>query len=253
MKIVHRLRKWARFLLIAAPAIFTGAHLSGQCEPDTINCEDIGTPGQFCPLKLPHAGVNVFYDETVTVIPPGVFVIEGIQMTILHIRIDSVTNMPAGIDYAPNADIFYPDTAYCIQLYGTPTEVGVDTFSIYITAMVDIFGGLEYQVVDDSSIVLRVVEALGSDPKKAEEFNLRQNVPNPFSDFTRLAYYSTTEQGIELSVYSMLGVLVHREFEVATPGEHHFNFDGRNLKPGIYLYNVASEEAYFTGKLIKSR
>jgi hypothetical protein len=250
---IHPLRKWAGFPLIAALAIFTGAQLSGQCMPDTINCEDIGNPGQFCPLKLPHAGVNVFYDETVTVIPPGVFVIEGIQMTILHIRIDSVKNMPPGIDYAPNADIFYPDTAYCIQLNGTPTEVGVDTFSIYITAMVDIFGGLEYQVVDDSSIVLRVVEALGNDPKKMEEFNLRQNVPNPFSEFTRLPYYSPSEQRIELRVYSMLGVLVHRELEVATPGEHNFSFDGRKLEPGIYLYSVASEEAYFTGKFIKSR
>lgn len=227
--------------------------VSAQCEPDTVNCEDIGTPGQFCPLILPHAGLNVLYDETVTVIPPGAFEFEGVSLNILHIRIDSVKNMPAGIDYYPNADIFFPDTAYCIQLTGTPTEVGVDTLAIYITALVDILGGLEYQVVDDSSVVLKVVEVLGSDPKTVTEFKVSQNVPNPFSDFTRLGYYSPSEERVELCVYNILGVRVHQEFEIVAPGEHNFGFDGRNLEPGIYLFSVASSEAYFTGKFIKSR
>ena len=110
--------------------------LIAQCEPDTANCEDIGDPGQFCPLNLPQAGLNVLYDETVTVIPPGAFVFEGIQLNILHIKIDSVKNMPPGIDYYPNADILFPDRAYCIQLTGNPTEIGVDTLAIYITAWV---------------------------------------------------------------------------------------------------------------------
>lgn len=245
-----------RAAILLATMIFgllISMQLSAQCDPDTVNCEDIGNPGQFCPLKLPHAGLNVLYDETVTVIPPGAFVFEGVQLNILHIRIDSVKNMPPGIDYYPNADILYPDTAYCIQLTGTPTEVGVDTLDIYITALVDILGGLEYQVVDDSSVVLKVVEVLGSDPKMVTEFKVSQNVPNPFSDFTRLGYYSPSEERVELCVYNILGVRVHQEIEIVAPGEHNFGFDGGNLEPGIYLFSVASSEAYFTGKFIKSR
>jgi len=245
-----------RIVLLSATLVFgtlISIQLSAQCAPDTVNCEDIGDPGQFCPLKLPHAGLNVLYDETVTVIPPGTYMFGQTQLTILHIRIDSVKNMPPGIDYFPNADIMYPDTAYCIQLTGTPTEVGVDTFNIYITAMVDILGGIEYQVVDDSSIVLRVVEVLGTDPKQITEFKVNPNVPNPFSDFTRMAYFSPSEERVELCVYNILGVRVHQETEIVAPGEHHFAFDGRNLEPGIYLYSVASSDAWFTGKLIKSR
>jgi hypothetical protein len=253
MRQSSRLEKLIRLLLILAVVTFPELQLSGQCEPDTVNCEDIGDPGQFCPLKLPHAGLNVLYDETVTVIPPGAYVFGQTQLTILHIRIDSVKNMPPGIDYFPNANILYPDTAYCIQLTGTPTEVGVDTFTIYITAMVDILGGIEYQVVDDSSIVITVVEVLGTDPKQMTEFKVNPNVPNPFSDFTRLAYYSPSEQRIELNVYNMLGVLVHQEFEIVAPGEHNFGFDGRELEPGIYLYSVTASDAYYTGKLIKTR
>lgn len=245
-----------RIMLLSATLVFgffISIQVSAQCEPDTVNCEDIGDPGQFCPLKLPPAGLNVLYDETVTVIPPGTYMFGQTQLTILHIRIDSVKNMPPGIDYFPNADILYPDTAYCIQLTGTPTEVGVDTFYIYITAMVDILGGIEYQVVDDSSIVLRVVEVLGTDPHQITEFKVNQNVPNPFSDFTRMAYYSPSEERVELCVYNILGVRVHQESDIVAPGEHHFAFDGRNLEPGIYLYSIASSDAWFTGKLIKSR
>jgi hypothetical protein len=245
-----------RIVLLSATLVFgilISLQVSAQCEPDTVTCEDIGDPGQFCPLKLPHAGLNVLYDETVTVIPPGTYMFGQTQLTILYIRIDSVKNMPPGIDYFPNADILYPDTAYCIQLTGTPTEVGVDTFKIYITALVDILGGIEYQVVDDSSIVLRVVEVLGTDPRQITEFKVTQNVPNPFSDFTRMAYYTPSEERVELCVYNILGLRVHQESEMVPPGEHHFAFDGRNLEPGIYLYSVASRDAWFTGKLIKSR
>ena len=245
-----------RTALLSATLVFgffISMQVSAQCEPDTINCEDIGDPGQFCPLHLPHAGLNVLYDETITVIPPGSFAFEGIQLTIIHIRIDSVKNMPPGIDYFPNADILYPDTAYCIQLSGTPTEVGVDTLSIYITALVDILGGIEYQVVDDTSVSITVVEVLGSEPLKNTGFHISQNVPNPFSDFTRMAYYSPSEDRVELCVYNVLGARVHQEFEIVTPGEHHFDFDGRNLEPGIYLYRVKCSDAWFTGKLIKSR
>jgi hypothetical protein len=245
-----------RFLLILVSLIaglLLTAQLSAQCVPDTANCEDIGDPGQFCPLDLPRAGLNVLYDETVTVIPPGAFVFEGIQLNILHIKIDSVKNMPPGIDYYPNADILFPDTAYCIQLTGTPTEIGVDTLAIYITALVDILGGIEYQVVDDSSVVITVVEGLGIEPDKITEFQVFHNVPNPFSEVTRLSYYTPIQGKVELSIYNILGVLVHQETELAAPGKHHFNFNGSELQPGTYLYRVETGEDYFSGKFMKSR
>ncbi|MEA3462977.1 MAG: T9SS type A sorting domain-containing protein [Bacteroidota bacterium] len=232
--------------------IFNTLLLSGQCVPDTVNCIDIDNPGEICPLILPVAELDSLYDETVTVIPPGSFLFGETQLNILHIRIDSVKNMPPGIDYFPNADILYPDTAYCIQLTGTPTEVGVDTLAIYITAMVDILEGVEYQVVDDTSLVLKVVEVLGTDPYKVTEFQVFQNVPNPFSDITRLACYSPVSDRIELRVYNMLGVQVYQETDHVVPGEHYFKFDGSELQGGTYFYQVKTSETYYTGKLIKS-
>lgn len=249
----YRFKHRASILIILALAIFSGTKLSAQCIPDTANCKDIGNPGEFCPLDLPLAVVNVLYDEVVTVIPPGTFKIQESEVTILHIKIDSVKNMPPGIDYFPNADILYPDTAYCIQLTGTPTQAGEFTFAIYITAMVDLYGGIEAQVVDDSSIVITVQETAGIDPNQNSEFQVYQNIPNPFSEVTSLAYYTPNQEQIELSIFNILGVQVHQEKEWSTPGKHYFNFDGKELQPGTYLYRIKAGKDFYSGKILKSR
>ena len=253
MKQPFRFKPGASLLIILALAISSGMKLSAQCEPDTANCEDIGEPGQICPSILPKAGLNFLYDEVVTILPPGSYPFFGNELTIFYIEIDSVKNLPPGIDYFPNADTLFPDTAYCIQLTGTPTQTGEFALAIYITATVDFGGPLEYQVVDDSSLVITVVEGLGIEPEPSTKFQVFQNVPNPFSFRTSLAYFTPKQEQIELSIYNILGVLVHQESELAAPGKHNFNFDGSELQPGTYLYRVEISEDYFTGKFMKSR
>jgi len=114
---------------------------------------------------------------------------------------------------------------------------------------VDFGGPLRAQVVDDTSVHITVVEALGIDPNHNSEFQVFQNVPNPFSEVTRLTYYTPNQGKVELSIYNILGVLVHQETELAAPGKHHFNFNGSELQPGTYLYQVEAGEDYFSGKL----
>jgi hypothetical protein len=233
---------------------FISLQLSAQCVPDTVNCQDTGDPGQICPLSLPHAGLNVLYDEVVTIIPPGVYKILNSDLPIYYIEIDSVNNLPPGIDYVPGADKFFPDTAYCIQLTGIPTQTGKFELAIHIAATVDILGyPTRVPVVNDSSVVITVVEHLGVNTKELSEFQVFQNVPNPFYEMTRLGYYSPIGERIELSVYNILGVQVYHESDLVAPGEHYFRFDGRELQPGTYLYRVTTGKAYITGKLMKSR
>ena len=68
-----------------------------------------------------------------------------------------------------------------------------------------------------------------------------------------MSYYSPVEDKIELTVYNILGVLVYDESEETAPGEHNFRFNGEELQPGTYLYRIQTSDAYFTGKLMKSR
>ncbi len=241
----------ARLIIILAIALCSGMKLSAQCEPDTANCEDIGDPGQICPNDLPSGVLNVIYDEVITIIPPGSFD----AYVLSYIVIDSVKNLPPGIDYFPNADIFYPDTVYCIQLSGTPTQVGDFTLAIYISPFIDVLGTPTKgpQVVDDSSLVVTIQKTLGIEPNQMTEFIVYQNVPNPFSFRTSLAYYTPNQDQIELSIYNILGVLVHQEKEWSAPGKHNFKFDGKELQPGTYLYRIKAGNDFYSGKILKSR
>lgn len=240
-----------RLIIILAIAVCSGVKLSAQCEPDTVSCEDIGDPGQICPNDLPSGTLNVNYDEVITIIPPGSFE----AYILAYIVIDSVKNLPPGIDYFPNADIFFPDTAYCIQLSGKPTQVGDFTLSIYISPFIDVLGTPTKgpQVVDDSSLVVTIQNTSGIEANQMTEFMVFQNFPNPFSELTRLSFYTPTQEQVELSIYNLVGVLVHREKVLAFPGKHNFHFDGGDLQPGTYLYRIKAGEADHTGKLMKSR
>lgn len=228
--------------------------LSGQCEPDTVNCKDTGDPGQICPQVLPDAGLNVLYDEVVTVIPPAADSVGNTLITIAYIVVDSVKNLPPGIDYFPNADIFFPDTAYCIQITGTPTDTGAFQLRIYVTVFVDILGTPVpvIQVADTTSVTLTVLEVLGIHPEQKDEFRVYSNVPNPFADRTRISYFSPYGEKVELAIYNMLGILVYEESVTTSPGEHSFRFDGGNLDPGAYLYRVSNGKRYITGRLVKT-
>jgi len=246
----------ANFLALLALGMLLSSALYGQCTPDPACVDDDNKPGQFCPLDLKIGLINKPYTETVTVIPPGSFLIPeyGLELTILYIEIDSVKNLPPGIDYFPNEDTLYPETSYCIQLTGTPTQLGKDTLQIHIAATVQ-FGEntIRAPVVDDTSIVITIQESLGIDPEESSGFQVFQNAPNPFVEFTRLDYYVPFNGWIELKIYNLLGVLVHHESTEVPPGEHSFRFDGRGLEPGTYFYKVAYGETSATGKLVKSR
>lgn len=235
--------------------LFTGTLLFGQCEPDTLNCEDVDEPGQICPMFLPEAIVNAYYDEVITVIPPSEFTVGNVTVLVDYIVIDSVTNLPVGISYAVNAEKFYADTAYCVSIYGTPVNKGETTMAIYVTPYI-LLNGISTpvpQVVNDTSVVLTVVEASGFDPYQFSDFHILPNKPNPFSDVTSIGFYTPFDDRIELSVYNILGVLIHQEEMGVPPGEYNFEFNGQSLQPGTYFYRVNNQEQHQTGKFIKTK
>ncbi len=181
---------------------------------------------------------------------------EGLPtIEIVYIEIDSVLNLPPGIDYYPNALQFYPDTAYCIQITGNPTEAGEFQLAIYVSPFIDIFGTITKgpPVVDDTSVVMVVHGPSGFDPYQVREFQVLQNIPNPFSEVTRIGFFTPFDDRIELKVYNILGELMHQENQGAPPGEHFFEFDGGDLLPGTYFYRVNNSSTFFTGKFIKTK
>ena len=157
--------------------------------------------------------------------------------------------------YAVNAERLYADSAYCVSIYGTPEEIGVDSLVIYVTPQI-IFGESSIpgpQVVNDTSVVITVGEASGIKPGHYTEFHILPNKPNPFSDVTTLGFYTPFDSRVELMVYDILGLLVYQEEQGVPPGSYNFDFDGEFLNPGTYIYRVRNNDRYHTGKIIKTK
>lgn len=249
------MRKINRIIAILGLSAFAITAAYAQCIPDTANCIDTGDPGQICPSDLPEVIVNVPYDEVITVIAPDSAFLSDLAVGLHHIAVDSIKNLPPGINYYINATEFYPDSAYCIQISGTPTQEGEYHLEIYVSAFVEVLQTVYSvgQIVDDTSVVMTVHGTSGINPIPVNEFHVLPGVPNPFTDFTTLGFYTPFDDRIELQVFNILGKLMHEEIVGAPAGEHLFQFDGNALLPGTYFYRVTNSSKLHTGKFIKSR
>lgn len=251
----HKMKEFIYYILFLSLPLLAGIQASAQCDPDT-TCTDTNNEGAFCPDTLPNMNVGDPYEVVLTVIPPSGFEFEGNQLSIAYIEIDSVLNFPPGITYSPSAGRFYADTAYCVLISGTPTQTGTFPLNLYVTPYIEVplFGIIKGpQTIDSTSVVLTVDNVTSSEFPIAEQFEVFQNVPNPFSQSTRIGFHTPTRDNIKLRVYSIIGELIYEESRQVLPGEHFFNFDGSGLLAGSYLYLVTSSSSHQAKKLIKSR
>ena len=252
------MKRSIRLLALAVISLLAGNDLYGQCVPDTEGCIDVDEPGQMCPLKLPDATVNADYTQVITIIPPDVAEIPPAPpIDIAFITIDTVAKIPEGMTYEANADTLFAGEAYCILISGKPKKAGVDTLSITVTPY--IYYGIPpvpiptFPITNDTSIIVTVLEASGLDPNKFHKFQVLPNIPNPFSEVTRIGFFTPFDDQVELNIYNILGELIHEESQGFSPGEHYFEYDGHALQPGTYIYRVTNHDQFFTGKIVKAR
>lgn len=155
------------FIISALFALQLNAQICDPpCNPE-VSCVELLNPGEICPEVLPTANVGVYYDETITVIPPATFNIAGTDYNILKIRVDNVEGLPSGMDWCKSEDFFNvtnPYTRYCCQLKGTADQVGEYPLTLTITPYYSFMGtpwALPAQT-DDTSLVVIVLPAAPS-------------------------------------------------------------------------------------------
>jgi hypothetical protein len=249
------MKQFLYYIIFFCFSLFTGIQVSAQCEPDA-NCTDINNTGAFCPVILPDIILNEPYEAVLTIIPPSEHNLQGTILDIAYIEIDSVLNFPPGITYAANAGRFYADSAYCVLLSGIPTQAGTFTLTLYVTPYINIplFGILKGpQTIDNTSVVLTVQEVTSTDFPNLNQFEVLENVPNPFLQSTKIGFYTPVSDNIDLKIYTMLGELIYQESRMAVPGEHFFRFDGSELLAGSYLYLVTSSTSSPSTKTYKGQ
>jgi hypothetical protein len=72
---------------------------------------------------------------------------------------------------------------------------------------------------------------------------MNQNMPNPFSDFTRINYAIRESQNLQLSVFDMNGRLVETQnLGFKTAGEYSTQINAGNLSAGTYFYQISGDK-----------
>jgi hypothetical protein len=228
--------------------------LSAQCSIDP-KCTGSLEPGEYCPEIWLPVVLDVPYDATITFILAQEFEHNGTIYAFDSLVIDSVRNIPPGLTYNSSANRYVPDSAYCSQLSGTPTQAGEFPIAFYLEPFVDFGSGPVSlgQYMDDTSVVITVYDPTGIEPQQADQFQILPIVPNPFSEITRISFYTPFQDRVSLQVYNILGKMMYEETQSATSGEQEFEFNGSELLPGTYFYRVINSSKLYTGKFIKSK
>lgn len=239
-------------VVLIISSLFSLVNAQTCCTPDTTLVDSL-QPGEFHPEDLPEATEGQYYSETITILaPPSVM---GFEVD--KIRLDSVTNLPAGLSWCKDDSLFVvtdPNTHYCINIEGTPTDTGHYQLELYVTPWIMVSGSSQEQaqMIDDTTISIHV----GPDITKIEKNNqlvINDAYPNPFSDNTNISFNAESKGSARLTICNLLGEIIYNEEKNAVPGKNQFNFNGKELSEGTYIYSIKLNGKKQSSKLIKTK
>jgi len=126
------------------------------------------------------------------------------------------------------------------QFYGFEDYVKDYSVYYYRLKQIDFDGSYEYS----NEIAVQG----GSKP---EEYILWQNYPNPFNPQTTIKLSVPKTSVIKLSIYNSLGEFVKIITEgTFAAGDYAFDFNGKDLSSGIYIYEMKTTEVTLRNKLV---
>ncbi len=245
------MKRFKTIILVAFILNLFGFQSYGQCQPDTL-CVDDGEPGQICPDSLPDGLEMVDYYQIVTIFPPPTIEYEGNTITLSHLRLDTINNVPPGLTYESNAEgnLFAVGSYYCVLISGIPDSVGVFPLSIEVQPYILGFP-VPTTIVDDTSLSITINSQFGIEPVVKQKFFVDKVSPNPFPTYSTI-YYSSPKNGLaEIYIIDKLGREIYSEQSEVMSGENSFNIDGSDLQTGMYFYFIRFDNNIFSGKLVK--
>ena len=144
-------------------------------------------------------------------------------------------------EYSRETDGMYKSETFILRLNKSGEE-----FDMEISSWLE---GNEFYETNKISIV----DKISIIDNQIADFQLYQNIPNPFIETTRIKFFVPTDTKVELAVYNLLGekceVLLNSEVK---EGEHELTFDARNYAAGTYLIKLIANEKTIA-KLINKR
>ena len=243
--------------LLASPSL-----LSAQCTPgDETTCPDLENNGEICPEMLPNAILDEPYLQEFTILAPPEYVLDssaGIVVSLPHLTIKSIDNMPPGLSWESNAadSVFMVGTYYCVLLEGTPTQKGSFPLKIVVDVYVPgILGSPPIYVAtvtDSTSLAITVSDANAVDDHPLNFFNRLICSPNPFSNEVEITFNNPEPGSARLEVYTIMGKQVHAEALKILQGENRILFKGEDLMTGVYFITLRDSQGAVTRRIVKT-
>ncbi len=232
--------------------------LYAQCTPESaIECPDPENNGQICPDTLQTAILNQSYSQVVTILPPTTVGVNP-AITLDHIQLMDVGNLPPGISWQSNSPTNeFPAGQYsCIALDGTPDSAGLYYLRIVVDVYVILAPGYPPvkigQQIDSTSVFMEVIGNSGIPEYANHNFYIRNNQPNPFSGITQIDFYNFEPSLVALTVFSSMGEVVYRENYLAVKGDNKLKIDGGGFRNGTYFYVLKTSKYKASGLMVKS-
>ncbi|MCW3084363.1 MAG: hypothetical protein JWP12_1729 [Bacteroidetes bacterium] len=251
------MKKLLTIILISAAGV-TGSY--AQCTPD-ISCIPSGTTYGICPdsaTGMAMGTVGVAYNQVMSMKVPstsaGFSTGLPFAVPVTSIKVDSVTGLAPGLSYvcSPAGCTFPGGTNGCILISGTPTAVWNQQVTVYATATVSLAGP---QLVPQTNSQYRsIVNApAGIEMLDMSKFDVKQNMPNPFSSSTEIQFSSVTPETVEFSVFNMLGSVVYSKTIKAEKGANTITLDASVFPEGIYMYSLKNGSKTITKRMIVTK
>ena len=275
-------------LLIAGLGVLD-ASAQAICTPN-IACVPTDSTFGVCPdsmTGIPSAILNQAYTVTMSIKLPATSVVFGQTVTLSHLALTEVladtstSGTPAYVDLSviglnylgngantPSGGVTgisgYTMTKYCywdapgqscVIVSGTPTKAGDFPIRIKSKGRGVVGGfGTWANAAENNNYILHVVDpAAGIASLSLSKFDVGQNIPNPFSTKSEIAFTSLTSSDVEFKVYDVLGALVYASNFKSVKGINTISVDANSFASGVYMYAVKNGAITTTKRMVVSR
>ena len=251
-----------KIVLAIACVFFISSAAVAQCIPDV----SIVVPGVYPDTiqNLPHATVGSQYDADIQIkvwTDTNTFYLGfPVHACFDSIVVTGVSGLPSGYFHScVAASCSFPGGGNgCVHLHGSApmlADVGmVYPISVYVTAYLVVCGGFQHATLLDTitgySIVVDNNTAIQN--QSISNFDVWQNVPNPFRGISEISLVSPKNDVITFKVSNLLGKIIYTKTIYAPKGLNKITLSSKDFESGIYIYSISNSRNTVTRRMIVS-
>jgi hypothetical protein len=253
-------------ILLSLIAIVTLSFAMAQnCIPDP----QYTLPGVYpdSATGLAVATVGVPYSETITAVTPVDTCVQVLPLPfpctltpIDSVVVDSIYGLPPGFTVVSENEnnlnfYFFGGTSSCMLVTGTASPGDEGTYPLYVSGLS--WGQVAGVPTSQPFVVdwyqIEVVSATGIEALTGNDFQVRQNIPNPFSNTSNVEFYLPQAENVNINIYNTLGKIIKAENIQAVKGTNSYLLNAADFSNGVYFYNLIYLDQTITRRFVVNK